>query len=331
MSNIEKIPLIWSNDDIRCGLKQSMQRQLDFLSNLGIPGTFFVVPCWVLKNEDNRVQRLTEDPPLIDLLQSATRAGHDVVQHSTTHVCYENGLADMRMFDLMGEQTRINFSKHRFVLERLWQLDAMEAQIGWGLSIWKEAFGHRSQGYRPGCGAFCGNMYRALENLGFSWCSARLVSMTGWMWAANRNDYPFQWDGPARPFLQGRITEFPILDDVAFRIPRARGDRFVELGWQHWQECLRRRAPFILVSHFFGLEHDEGAGFEIHDKLLRRILATGQAQPLTMSEYHRQLHAGHWPWAEKSECYPQESDLPTWHALGQAAKVPATQGMDNSY
>lgn len=309
-----KIPLIWSNDDITVGKRDNLQRQLDFLAEMGIKGTLFVVPC---PRQKNGVVELTSDPAVVELLKAARRDGHDMHQHSTTHACEENGTPDLRMFDLMGDGAKVHNSMKRFMLERLWQVDALEAQIGWGHRVWQEAFGQRSEGFRPGCGAFCGNMYKALENLGFSWCSARLVSMTAWMWAANHNDYPFQWDGPARPLRQGRLVEFPILDDMAFRIGRDRMDRFVELGWRHWQECVKRGAPYVLVSHYFGLEHDEGAGYEIHRRMLARILASGQAAPMTLSQYYRELQAGQWPWAEPAEVYPTGEVLPEWHALSR--------------
>lgn len=316
-----KIPLIWSNDDITTGLSGAMQRQLDFLARFGLKGTFFVVPCPLRQNIGGGTcpRPITEDAQLITLLQAAMRDGHDVQQHSTTHVCEENGTADLRMFDLMGDAAKIKHSQERFVLERLWEVDALEAQIGWGQRVWKEAFGSASEGFRPGCGSFCTNMYRALENLGFQWVSARLASMSGWMWSAGHDDYPICLEGPVRPFQQGKLVEFPILDDVAFLIPQGKVDRMVELGWQHWQECVKRGLPYLLVSHFFALEHEQGTGYAIHEKLLPRILDTGLAEPMTIAQYHRRLLAGEFPWAEPSSIYPGPEAFPEWHALAHSS------------
>jgi peptidoglycan/xylan/chitin deacetylase (PgdA/CDA1 family) len=312
-----KIPFLWTNDDITIGLSEPMQRQLDFLARWNLKGSFFVVPLPIRKDRNGRFRPapLTDDPALIALLKGAMRDGHDVQHHTVTHACEENGTADLRMFDLMGDAAKVQHSNERFVLERLWQVDALEAHIGWGRKVWTEAFGAPSEGYRPGCGAFCGNMYAACERLGFKWVSARLVSMTGWMWAARHLDYPIRLEGPGRPFRQGKLIEFPILDDVAFRIPRADVDRFVELGWQLWQKCVEKRFPFLLVSHYFALAHDEGTGYAIHEKLLPRILDTGLAEPMTISEYHRRILAGEFPMADAADLYREPGDVPDWHAL----------------
>ena len=320
---ITKIPLIWSNDDIFVGQHDQMARQLDFLDHFGIKGSFFVVPCM------DGDKFLTDDPKLIAQLKQAMSAGHDVQQHSVTHVCIENGTADLRMFDLMGDQAKIDYSHNRFVWERLWQLDAIEAQISWGRRVWTEAFGSPSDGYRPGCGSFCANMYKALERLGFKWASSRLASMTGWMWQSGNYDYPIRLEGPVLPFGQGGLVEFPILDDVAFHIPREKIDDYVELGWKLWQLCLERNAPYHLVCHWHGLEHEGGTGYAVHEKLLPRILASGQAEPIVLSEYYDRLESGDLPLANAADIYPGPDKIPPWHALSRSASQ-STQSDDAS-
>ena len=54
-----KIPFIWSNDDIANGKPGSMERQLKFLHQFGIKGSFFVIPCY-------KQQKITEDEKLIN-------------------------------------------------------------------------------------------------------------------------------------------------------------------------------------------------------------------------------------------------------------------------
>lgn len=307
-----RIPFIWSNDDITNGKLQSMERQLAFLDRHGIKGTFFVVPC----PQGGKVE-LIEDQPLVNALRDAKRAGHDPQQHTVTHHCIENGTADLRMYDLMGDEARLMYSTQRFDYEKLWELENLQANIKWGQTVWTEAFGEPSPGYRPGCGAFCANMYKALENLGFEWCSARLVSMTGWMWASGKWDYPIRFDGPARPWMQGNIMEFPILDDIAFRIPQNKVDAMVDLGWKMWEMCVQRNDPYLLVSHPFALEHEEGTGYQIHEKLIPRILDSGMAEPMTLHEYYTRAKAGEFPQAHPEEMYPDGSTLPQWHGVNK--------------
>ncbi len=308
------IPFIWTNDDIETGLHDKMVDQMAFLDRFGLKGTFFVVPCRA------GTKPLTGDPKLVTLLKEAMTQGHDIQQHSTTHVCIENGTADLRMFDLMGDGSKVDYSEKRFLWERIWEVDAIKAQINWGRQIWIECFGKQSTGYRPGCGAFCGNMYKALEQLDFQWASARLVSMTGWMWQANHDDYPVRLEGPVKPFRQGKIIEYPILDDVAFRVPQDQVDRYVELGWQHWQACVKRQAPYILLCHPSGLNFDGGTGYAIHEKLLPRILESNMAIPMTLDEYHNRVVAGKFPLATPEQAYPDSQKLPAWHILSDKQK-----------
>ncbi len=305
------IPFIWTNDDLTVNNNDELEPMLALLDKHGIKGTFFVVPC------PSGAAYLTDDAPFIDKLKAALADGHEAHQHSTTHVCIENGTADLRMFDLMGNAAKIAYSQSRFVHERLWQVDALQAQIGWGRKVWTEAMGEPSEGFRPGCGAFCGNMYQALENLGFKWCSARLVSMTGWQWAAGFYDYPLALEGPAMPVMQGQIMELPILDDVAFKVPADKIDDFVELGWQLFQKCLERNLPYILVSHPFALKHEGGTGYRIHEKLLPRILDSGLAIPMTLGEYYGRVQNGEFPLAAPEDAYPGGDAIPDWHILSR--------------
>jgi peptidoglycan/xylan/chitin deacetylase (PgdA/CDA1 family) len=313
-----KIPFVWTNDDLSVSNYSDMETLLQFLDRFGLKGTFFVVPC------PEGTSLMTDDAKFVDALKAMKRAGHDPQQHSTTHMCIENGTADLRMFDLMGDDAKQEYSQLRFVHERLWQVDALQAQIGWGRQVWTDAMGAPSDGFRPGCGAFCGNMYQALENLGFKWCSARMVSMTGWMWADGNTDYPRRLEGPVAPVRQGNIVEFPIVDDVAFRIPSEKIDDFAELGWQHWQECVERNVPFVLVSHPFALKHDGGSGYAVHEKLLPRILDSGLADPMTLSEYYARIESGEYSCAAPEDAYPGGDEFPDWHILSrvrQAAKT----------
>lgn len=311
---MSKIPFIWTNDDIACGGYDSLSRILDFLARHGLKGTFFVVPIQGGKH------RLTDDPKVVELLKLAMAEGHEAHQHSVTHQCIENGTADLRMFDLMGEQAKIDYTFNRKLYERLWQVDALEAHIGWGRREWIDAFGAPSDGYRPGCGSFCANMYTAVANLGFKWTSSRLVSMTGWRWSAGQYDYPVRLEGPKRPYHEGKLIEFPILDDVAFKLPREKIDDFVDLGWRLWEACRDAQAPYILVSHPFALERNQNAGYAVHEKLLPRILAEEQAVPMTVGQYYQQLQAGDWPLAAEEDLYPDGNDIPEWHALAQQAQ-----------
>ena len=110
-----------------------------------IKGTFFVVPCPAATPD----KVIGDDQAVVNLIKQAMADGHEAHQHSVTHMCIENGTADMRMFDLMGDEARIDYATSRFVYEKLWELENIQAHINWGRQAWIEAFGEPSRGYRP--------------------------------------------------------------------------------------------------------------------------------------------------------------------------------------
>ena len=103
----------------------------------------------------------------------------------------------------------------------------------------------------------------------------------------------------------GSLWEYPIGGDYAFRVPHEEDkiQAMVELGWREFQYCHERKAPFLLVSHWHGLEHNEGSGYAVHERLLPRILKSGMAEPMNFS----QLHA-RYPGPEKSEVGSQKPE-----------------------
>ncbi len=301
-----RVPFLWTNDDIQAGLRETMERQINFLRRWDLKGSFFVVPC-------HEGRPITADRELVRTLQAAARDGHEINQHSTTHACEENGIADLRMYDLMGEEAKLYLARQRFAYETVWSVEALVAQIGWGRQVWTNAFGKPSPGFRPGCGSFCGNMYHALAALGFEWCSAQMSSPTSWMWNHGRFGYPYKIEPPVRPYRVESLIEYPFIGDVAFRVPQERIEDFVELGWRHFEDCLENQWPFVLVSHWHGLEHAGGTGYRVHEKLLDRIMASGRAHPMTLSEYHQRVLAREYPLAEPDEVPPMPGTLPDWH------------------
>lgn len=178
------------------------------------------------------------------------------------------------------------------------------AQIEWGKRIWEKTFGQASVGYRPGCGSFSVGMFEALESLGFKWTSATdIVSFTGWMWISEMDrDYPFEMTKPVRGYKKyNDIVEIPGLDDVSFNVKQEDKERFIELGWRQWEECVEHNWPYVMISHWHGLERNGGVGYKIHEILLDKILSTGRAESISLEEYYEGLISGKYPFAEANE------------------------------
>ncbi len=308
-----KIPFIWTNDDIEFGRAKHLKTMLDFLKQFNVPGSFAIVPIKIT----DRPNYIYEDKELCDVCAEAIEDGHELFQHSVTHICVENGLADIRMYapHLMGYESAKEHSRRRLYYERFWQEDTIADQIKWGKETWEKTFGKSSFGYRPGCGCFSIGMFQALEKLGFKWTSATdLVSFTGWMWISEKEkDYPFEMTPPVRGYKKyNEIIEIPALDDISFKVKAGDEEKFINLGWRQWEECLKNNWPYVMVSHWHGLEHNNNTGYKIHRILLDKILNTGQAEPITLSQYYEGLISGKYPFADSSEL-PDANEVPYWH------------------
>jgi len=276
---MKRIPAFWTSDDIHYGQTRQMQRQLDLLAQFDIPGTFFLVPKWT-------DYTLDQDAELLALLKRAIADGHEMGQHGYVHTPFECGVPELRMLNF-SPAVQDRFTTERFQIEAAHTLPALKLMLTNGQVIWKRTFGVRSRGFRPGWGAFCGNLYRALSALRYEWVSSRLGSLTSWVWNAGDLTFP---DEPAligyAPCRSLKMPEYPIAGDYGFHVKRKDIKKFAELGWAQFQACRQLGVPYNLVSHWHGLERNGDTGYAVHESLLRRIQKSGQAEWLTMSAYH---------------------------------------------
>lgn len=277
-----RIPFLWTNDDICAGKTEPMQRQLDFLEKHGIPGVFFVIP----KSPDP----LTDDAPLVEMLKGAVKSGHECFQHGYVHSPFESGVPETWMLDFAPD-VRKQYDAQRLDIEKTHAFDVLVRMLSDGQKIWHDAFGELSPGYRPGWGAFCGNLYKALDAMGYDWCSSRIPCPTSWVYNQGKFDEPlnFRKDVPASPMRMGdRLWEYPLGGDYAFRVPDETDkiDLMVDLAMREFDYYYENDMPMIICSHHHGLDHNNGSGYAVHEKLIPKLLATGRVEPMGMAELH---------------------------------------------
>lgn len=279
----DRVPFLWTNDDITFGKAEPMQRQVDFLDRFGIPGVFFVIP--------HHQQPITDDASLMKVIESARGNGHEFYQHGYKHTAFESGVPELWML-AFSEKTAIEYDERRLEIERDHTLDAMVRMIAKGAAIWHDAFGEPSPGYRPGWGAFCNNLYHALDIMGFDWVSSRIPCITSWLYNQGKFDAPrvFREAVPAAPFRIGdQLWEYPLGGDYAFRVPNEpdKIDLMVEQAMWELDHYRAIEAPMIVCSHWHGLEHNDGSGYAVHEKMLKQMLDDGAIEPMGMAELHR--------------------------------------------
>ncbi len=279
-----QIAFVWSNDDITAGTSPQLTKQLSFLESLGIQGVFYVIP------ESGNGSTIDNDADLCRTIERARKDGHEFFQHGYIHTPFESGVPELWMLDF-APAVREQYDEERLEIEATHQLDAMVEKIETGQKIWRRAFGDSSPGYRPGWGAFCGNLYRALDILGYEWVSSRISSRKSWLWNQELwdRDPPFRETTPGTPWRIGRLIEYPIGGDYGFQIanePEAIR-RMVELFESEFLEFHRRGWLFNVVSHHHGLDRNGGSGYAIHRQAIPKIQQSGKAEFMGMTELHR--------------------------------------------
>ena len=277
------IPFLWTNDDIGVGQAPQLRRQLAFLDEFGVRATFFVIPM-------RQGRALADDPELIEMMTEAREQGHEFHQHGTRHDPFECGVPETWMLDFSPDVRR-RYDEQRLDIEKQHSFEAMVRTIDEGRRLWREAFGDDSPGFRPGWGAFTGTLYRALDALGYRWVSSRIVGLTSWLWNQGRWDVSMglreclAWAPHIVPGTS--LWEIPMTGgDYAFSVPNVpeRIGAMVELAVREFDFCREHGVPFVMVSHWHGLERNDASGYEVHRRLLSRIRESGKAEFCTVSQ-----------------------------------------------
>jgi hypothetical protein len=235
---------------------------------------------------------------LLSLIEKARARGHEFYQHAFVHTAYECGVPEIGMLEhSLTERNR--FDEQRDIIERQHTFEAQVEMIENGRRIWRRAFGEDSVGFRPGWGAYCGNLYKALAVLGFDWVSSRIPCMTSWDWNRGAWDTPIHFRdaiSTAPHTYPDGVIEFPMAGEYAFRVPNnpERINAMTELGMHEFEIFAERRDPMLIVSHYHGLEfsgvvdrepaHPRGTGYAVHEKLIPALIKDGRAAFMGMEE-----------------------------------------------
>lgn len=269
-----KTPFLWTNDDICAGRADKLVRQLQFIDRFNIPGTFFVIPRAEGKNID-------DDPELLRVIEKARERGHEFYQHGYVHTPFESGVPETWMLEFSPDVLR-EYNERRLEIEKQHTFEAMVRMIEAGRKIWRRAFHEDSEGYRPGWGAFCTNLFRALDVLGFQWSSVRLASPTAWLWNNGKWDAPqdFRKEVPPFPHRVGNLIDFSLGTEYAFRVPSEpeKIQAMVDLALRDFDHYHKNGWPMVVCTHWHGLEHKGGTGYAVHEKLLPLMIDAGRAE-----------------------------------------------------
>jgi len=237
-------------DDVAAGDGRRIGRLFDFLEELGVPASLFVIP-YSLETQAT----VLEDPELVKALQAGAEAGHAVLPHAFTHELFECGLPDLMCIGEEGMMKRIarTLSREEFQLRHQHTRTKMGALFSQAAALFEQLTGEPPRGFRSGYHEFCREMYLALEDCGFKWSSSRTAVPGAWRSNVGREaDEVVTWVG-LRPYWVGDILEIPHCADYGSHLPPSEVNDWVELARRHMQACREQGGPFVCTCSQAGL------------------------------------------------------------------------------
>lgn len=206
---------IFTNDDAGAAASpeavQSFRTVIDWLNDLGLPGTFFWVPRPAQYREAHALWR--------DTLLWARGCGHDFQLHGLTHgTCLEFGLPQ--------ESTRranpapfVEYEQNRERWENEHSVQRLAERLRQGCDAYESIFGGRPEVFRAPCFGVCANMYHALAEVGISVSSSRGVNPTMTAYTLTGDASLKRWapDYPCVPWTEPPgVLEIPCMEDYVF-------------------------------------------------------------------------------------------------------------------
>lgn len=276
--------IVWTNDDIKAGKSENLRRMIQFCDRFGIPGTFFIIP--------NAGRPVSTDAEMLRVVDDGRARGHEFQPHGYRHTAFECGIPPL-MYLLNNEKERDYFDANRFEVEKRHSLEGQLKTLEAARREWRAAFSEEPDGFRPPWASVCGNLYKALAVLCFRWSSGRVHGMA-WKFRTDGDlEHPPRYfdNTPPGPHVISGISEYPMAADYAMNIPyeRRRLDAMVELAEMDFEYYSGRGLPFNICSHWFGLEHEGGAGYRIHEILLERLMKRPGVRFATISQLDIEL------------------------------------------
>lgn len=185
---------------------------VDWLSERGIPGTFFWVPKPGGRPSD-------ESSEWLDPVLRAKACGHDFQLHGLTHHCLEFGVPQAsirRHAPKLYEEYEANREKY----EREHSIGEQRRKFAEAVAIYRRVFGEAPLVFRAPCLGIGPTAYQAMHENGIRYSSSRSVNpaATGYMITRKPELEPWQPDYDGRPFEEPPgVTEIPCLEDLVIR------------------------------------------------------------------------------------------------------------------
>ncbi|MCC6455383.1 MAG: polysaccharide deacetylase family protein [Caldilineaceae bacterium] len=254
---------VLTNDDAGSQEPHLFAELLDFLQAEEVPATFFVVPL-------HSGQPLDCKPQWMPLIERALAAGHDLEHHAYTHSsCFEFGVPPYFMLDIMPE-ARDKYIEEPTYFTQHHGYETLREKLEQGREILTRAFGYTPRGFRSPCLSSCDNLYQALADMDFVFCSNEVINPLGWRYINRAYETGEGWhtDLPHEPYsrLPG-LVEAPMHSEYTWYLEAGDVDRHFALAKADLDRAIAEGKPFVTLSHYYAMTGQWATGLQVYARL----------------------------------------------------------------
>lgn len=254
---------VFTNDDAGSQEPALFGELLDFLEAEEVPATFFVVPY-------SEEQALDTNAEWMPLIERALAAGHDLEHHAYTHAsCFEFGVPPYFMLDIMPEsrdkyiEEPTHFTQHH-------GYGTLREKLEQGREILTRAFGYTPRGFRSPCLSACDNLYQALSDMEFAFCSNEVINPLGWRYINRDYETGEGWhsDLPHHPYARRPgLTEVPMHSEYTWYLEEGDVERHFQLAKADLDRAIAEGNAFVTLSHYFAMTGQWTTGLQVYARL----------------------------------------------------------------
>jgi peptidoglycan/xylan/chitin deacetylase (PgdA/CDA1 family) len=254
---------VLTNDDAGMQEPELFSELLDFLQAQEVPATFFVVPF-------GSGQALDTKPAWMAIVERALVAGHDLEHHAYDHSsCFEFGVPPYFMLDIMPDR-KAAYLEDPTPFEQMHTYEILREKLEKGREVLTRAFGYTPRGFRSPCLSSCDNLYQALSDMGFEFCSNAVINPLGWRYINRDYESGEGWhtEFPAQPFyrLPG-LTEVPMHSEYTWYLEEGDVDRHFELAKADLDRAIAEGKAFVTLSHYYAMTGKWATGLKVYERL----------------------------------------------------------------
>lgn len=254
---------VFTNDDAGSQEPQLFAELLDFLKAEEVPATFFTVPM-------QGGQPLDSKPQWMPLIERALAEGHDLQHHAYMHnSCFEFGVPPYFMLDIMPEARDKYFTEPTYFTQHH-SYDILREKLEKGREVLTRAFGYTPRGFRSPCLSSCDNLYQALSDMQFEFCSNQVINPLGWRYINRDYDTGEGWhtDFPSEPYSRRPdLTEVPMHSEYTWYLEERDVDRHFELIKGDLDRAIAEGKPFVALSHYYAMTGKWATGLKVYRRL----------------------------------------------------------------